>query len=187
MEVGEKIGSGNFRDCFAVEGEPGLCVKRLKQDLGFFQRLQVAFLRPGMNTEELAIYTSLPAGLKPYFNPVLSATREYLVTARPLDYDGSHSRPVCDYGKVANDGFWEEVERIVHLLDEHRIWFFDTFLIGTNILVQRESEARWKPVIVDYKHLGWKAFPLQLNLLLRSEKRKKFFRCYCRFEARFRG
>ncbi len=186
FELAEKIGEGNFRECFAVKGQPELCLKRLKPDLGFLQRLQVIFLRRQMNQEELMTYRNLPEELKPYFNPILDATKEYLLTARPIDHDGSHSKPVRDYGTISNEFFWREVEDIVSLLDKNKIWFFDTFQVGTNIFVRRSSEEVWKPIIVDYKHLGWKAFPMQFNLLLDSEKRKKFYRSYRRFEQMFR-
>lgn len=186
-KLAEKIGEGNFRECFAVQDHPGLCYKRLRPDLGFLQRLQVLFLRRRMNHEELQIYHALPSELKPYFNPIVDASKSFLVTARPMDFDGSHSRSVRDYGTISNRHFWEQVERVVDLLDGHKIWFFDTFQVGTNIFVQRMSENEWKPIIVDYKHLGWKAFPMQLNLVFDSEKRKKFYRSYRRFEARFRS
>ncbi len=187
LKFAEKIGEGNFRECFAIEGEPDLCIKRLKPGLGFRQKLQVTFLRRRMNQEELKTYRNLPVELKEYFNPIIDASQDYLVTGRPMDFDGTYSRPVCAYGKVSNEIFWKEVEQVVFLLDKHKIWFFDTFQIGTNILVQRLSETEWKPVIIDYKHLGWRAFPMQLNLLLNSEKRRKFYRCYRRFEKKFRG
>ncbi len=187
IELGEKIGEGNFRECFAVKGKPEMCIKRLRPDLGFLQRLQVLVLRRRMNQEELETYNGLPGELKPYFNPILEASRDYLLTARPLDFDRSHSLPVRDYGTVANEAFWRDVELVVDLLDKHHIWFFDTFQVGTNIFVQRVSEDIWKPVIVDYKHLGWKSFPMQFNLLFDSEKRKKFYRSYYRFEQRFRS
>ncbi len=187
MELAEKIGEGNFRECFAVKDRPDLCVKRLKSRLGFFQRMQVLLLRRDMNREELRIYQMLPADLKPFFNPIVEARKDHLITNRLIDFDGSHSKPVCEYGQVAHEGFWREVEQIVSLLDAHRIWFFDTFQIGTNIFVQRRSAQDWHPVIVDYKHLGWKAFPMQIHLILDSEKRKKFFRAYRRFELRFRA
>ncbi len=182
----EKIGEGNFRECFAVEGDPGLCIKRIRHDLGFLQRLQVWILRRRMNEEERKIYDNLPEELKQYFNPIVDASVNNLVTERPYDYDGQHSRLVRDYGKISHEGFWLHVEEIVRLLDKHRIWFFDIFHLGANMFVQRLSETEWKPVIVDYKHIGWKSFPLQFNLLFDSEKRKKFYRNYRRFKARFR-
>jgi len=182
----EKISEGSFRECFAVEGDPCLCIKRLRPDLGFFKRLQVWVLRRRINEEEQKIYDNLPKELKSYFNPIVAASRKKLVTVRPLDYDGQYSRPVSDYRAIPHEGFWQQVEEIVQLLDEHRMWFFDIFLLGTNIFVQRLSANEWKPVIVDYKHIGWKSFPMQVNLLFATEKRKKFYRSYRRFEARFR-
>lgn len=187
IQLAEKIGEGNFRECYAVVGEPGLCVKRLKPGLGFLQRLHLNLLRPRMNEEEHDTYSRLPELLKPYFNPVIDARRDYLVTARPLDYDGSHSKPVCDYGRVSNKYFWAEVEKIVELFERHNIWFFDAFQIGANVFVQRLSPEEWKPIIVDYKRLGWKSYPVQVNLLFDSEKRKKFYRKYRRFVQSFRS
>lgn len=185
-KLAEKIGEGNFRECFALQGEPGLCYKRLRHDLGFFQRLQVHFLRRRMNQEEIHSYNALPPVLKPYFNPIVDAGKSFLVTMRPMDFDGSYSLPLNDYGKVGNSHFWEQSELLADLLDSHGIWFLDIFG-STNVIVQRLDEHLWKPIIIDYKHLGWKAFPMQLNLVLRSERRKKFFRNFHRFQSLFRA
>ncbi len=185
-KLGEKIGEGNFRECFALQDDPGLCYKRLRPDLGFFQRFQVLSLRRHMNQEEQRTYNALPSMIKPYFNPVVDAGKSFLVAARPMDFDGSYSLPLNDYGKVGNSSFWEQSERLVKLLDRHSLWFLDIFG-STNIIVQRLSEQQWKPIIIDYKHLGWKAFPMQLNLVLDSEKRRKFYRSYHRFKALFRA
>lgn len=183
----EKIGEGKFRECFAVEGDSGLCLKRLKPNLGFFKRLYLWIMRRRLHEEEQKIYQNLPAELKRYFNPIVDISDENLLTARPLDYDGTHSRPVKDFGQISNAGFWQQIEEIVALLEKHKIWFFDVFQSGTNIFAQRLSETDWKPVIVDYKRIGWKSFPMQFNLLFDSEKRKKFYRSYQRFEDSFRA
>lgn len=186
-ELGAKIGEGHLRECFAVKGEPGLCVKKLKPNLTIFQKLHLNLLRRKMNLDEYNTYNKLPQALKPYFNPVIRAGRDYLVTKRPMDYDGSHSLSVSDYGKVSNKYFWEEVEKIVALFEAHNLWFFDAFQLGTNVFVQRLSEDHWKPVIVDYKRHGWRSYPAQLNLLWNSEKKKKFYRKYERFVNLFKG
>lgn len=185
-KLAEKIGEGNFRECFALQGEPGLCYKRIKPHLGFMQRLQVIFLRRRMNQEEMKTYNALPPVLKPYFNPIVDAGKSFLVSERPIDFDGSYSRPLNDYGKVGNACFWEQTEQLVKLLDRHRMWFLDIFG-STNVIVQRLDEKQWKPIIIDYKHLGWKAFPMQMNLVLGSERRKKFYRNYLRFKSHFRA
>ncbi len=186
LDLGDKIGAGHFRECFSVKGDPGLCVKKLKPNLTFFQRLHLKLLRRNFNQDEFRIYNQLPQTLKPYFNPVIQASGDYLITTRPMDYDGSHSLPVSDYGKISNAHFWNEMKKIVALFEKHNLWFFDAFQLGTNVFVQRLSEDRWVPIIVDFKRHGWRSYPAQLNLLCDSEKKKKFYRKYHRFNILFR-
>ncbi len=187
MQLAEKIGEGNFRECFAVENEPGLCIKRLKPELGFFRRLSIFVLRRGLNREEYDTFNRLPEDLKPYFNPVIKVSEDYIVTARPLDFDGKHSKPVFEYGRISNETFWHEIDEMLKLFEKYNIWFFDAFLKGRNVFVKKRSENEWVPIIVDYKRLGWKAYPVQINLLLDSEKKRKFYRYFKRFESNFRG
>ena len=183
---GEKIGEGHFRECFSVEGETGLCIKMLKPGLSRLQKLHLFILRRDINLEEYRTFSSLPRELKPYFSPVVELGSNYLVTGRPVDYDGNHSAPLSAYGKVSNRHFWKDIDRIVSLFEKHDIWLFDIFRLGENVFVQKLSEDVWKPVIVDYKRQGWKSYPAQLNLLLSSERKKKFFRRFRRFQESFR-
>ncbi len=186
FELDKKIGVGNFRECFSVKGDPGLCVKKLKPDLTFSQRLHLKLIRRDFNQDEYKTFKQLPKALKPYFNPVIQVSGDHLVAARPMDYNGSHSLPVSDYGKISNDRFWDEVEKVVALFEEHNLWFFDAFQLGTNVFVQRLSSDHWRPIIVDFKRHGWRSYPAQLNLLCDSEKKKKFYRKYQRFVTLFR-
>ncbi|MDR4987245.1 MAG: hypothetical protein RG741_00220 [Bacteroidales bacterium] len=186
FKLAEKLGEGNFRECFAVEGEPGLCVKRLKPRLGFWRRLNLQVLRPGMNKEEYDIYHRLPDEMKPYFNPVIEVGDDYLVTGRPLDYDGSHSKPVVAYGKIAHRGFWQEIDKILLLFEKYNLWFYDT-MKGRNLFVRKLSEDEWVPVIVDYKRLGWRSYPIQINLMFDSEKKRKCYRYLERFKKRYKA
>lgn len=182
-----KIGEGHFRECYTIKDEPALCIKMLKKNITFLQRLHLNLLRRKMNEDEYNTYNQLPASLKPYFNPIVSVTQNFVVTSRPMDYDGSHSRSVADYGKVSNTHFWKEVEKVVRLFEKHNLWFLDAFQLGSNVFVQRLSEDHWQPIIIDYKRHGWKSYPLQLNLLWDSQKKKKFFRKYHRFVESFKG
>ena len=185
LELAEKIGEGHFRECYAVKNEPELCMKIFKPELTFLQRLHLGLLHRNMNLDEYHTFRKLPEALKPYFNPVIRASRHHLVTRRPVDYDGSYSLPVSDYGKISNKYFWEEVEKVVALFETYNLWFFDAFQVGTNVFVQRLSEDQWKPVIIDYKRHGWRSYPAQLHLLCDSEKKKKFYRKYDRFTGLF--
>ncbi len=185
--LAEKIGEGHLRECFAIKGKPGLCVKRLKPGLSLLQRLHLRLLRRGMHRLEYKTYRRLPPKMKPYFNPVISVAPDHLVAARPLDFDGSHSRPVSHHRQIANKAFWKEVDNLISLFEKYNIWFFDAFQLGENVFVQKLSPTHWRPVIVDYKRQGWRSYPAQLNLLLDSEKKKKFYRKYRRFVNRYKG
>jgi hypothetical protein len=60
---------------------------------------------------------------------------------------------------------------MINIMASNKLWFFDIFHFGNNILVQRISENKFKPIIIDYKRLGWLSYPLQINLILnRKEK-----------------
>ncbi len=187
LKPGKKIGEGHFRECFEVEGDPGLCIKKLRPDLGVLQKLHLFLLNRDVNKEEFLTYSSLPVELRPYFSPVVDLKEDHLVAGRPVDFDGNPSRSLSEYGKVRNEYFWKDIDIIVSLFRKYDIWFFDAFRLGENVFVQKLTDKEWKPVIVDYKRLGWKSYPVQLNLLFNSERKKKFFRRLNRFEESFRA
>lgn len=183
--IGEKLGSGYFRNCYAFENSESICMKTFKPKLGISRRLQVFLFRKNMNLEEYKSYISLPEELKPYFNPVLEAERNYLLMKKPTNHDGSYSRSVRSYQAVIkNEKFWKEVEQLFFLLNKHEQWFFDAFN-GNNMFIQERSESEWVPIIVDYKQEGWIAYPGQINLLLKSERKKKLKRLYGRFTQKY--
>lgn len=139
-----------------------------------------------MNLEEFNSNVSLPEELKPFFNPVLEAKRNYLLMNMPKNHDGSYSRSVKSYKAIiANEKFWKEVEQLFFLLDKHEKWFFDVFN-GNNMFIQELSESEWVPLIVDYKQEGWIAYPGQINLILKSERQKKIKRLYDRFTKKYK-
>lgn len=71
-------------------------------------------------------------------------------------------------------------------MDCEELYFFDVFHYGNNVIVKKLSETESFPMIVDFKRVGWKSYPLQPQLAFLSERRKKFFRRLGRFEKTFR-
>lgn len=185
LHTDEKIGSGNLRDCFKVTGHEDLCLK-VQKKLGFFKGLQASLLHRNKNIQEYQIYLNLPAEIKKYFNPIYEAHKHFLLTGIPRNHDGSRCIPVKQHQLIGNDSFWKDVEQLYAYLDKNRLWFFDV-LNGNNMFVMKKSEHVWSPVIVDFKRMGWEAFPWQFNLVLRSEKKKKLKRRYEKFIRKYKG
>lgn len=186
VHLDRQLGHGTLRACYTIRHHPDVCVKIVRPDLGPLRRLQALLIRQRTNLVEARIYRELPAEIRPYFNPVLEAERRYVVTRMPRNPDGSPCRSVHTLGRIANDGFWEHVERIYRALAYHRIWLFDV-LNGHNVLVVERDAADWRPIVVDYKRQGWKAFPWQVDLLLESERKRKLDRRFHTFVGRYRG
>ncbi len=186
MELSEKIGEGHHRECFAVDGE-NLIVKKLKR-----KKQRSCFLKKllpvrNVNAEEFQLYKSLPGSLKEYLPSYMEMKDDILIMERITDYDGNFSKTVLEYGRIENDNFWEETERIARILTEEKVWMFDIFHHGNNIVVKKISEDTFIPVLIDFKRVGWRAYPLQLNLLFEKEKRKKFRRRFGSFLKRYRA
>ena len=180
------IGHGTLRACYTIREHPGVCVKIVRPDLGPLRRLQALAIRRRTNLVEARTYRRLPPEIKPYFNPVLEAEPQFVVTRMPLNPDGTPARSVHAHGRITSDGFWKHVKQIHRSLAHHRLWLFDV-LNGRNMLVMERTPGDWRPLIVDYKRIGWKAFPWQVNLLLESERRRKLDRRYRTFLRRYRG
>ncbi|MDQ1343611.1 MAG: hypothetical protein QG650_330 [Patescibacteria group bacterium] len=129
---------------------------------------------------------SFPDELRGFVPDSVRLEKECLIMARAIDFDGTPSKTLFETGPIGDSGFWEAVDFITEVLDRERLYFFDIFYKGNNVLVKRLSETESVPLIVDFKRLGWQAYPLQPNLILESEKRRKFFRRLRRFEEAFR-
>lgn len=139
-----------------------------------------------INQEELDIYKIIPKQLKPFFPGITHKNGTMLIAERPMDFDNSFSKPLLEYEKISNTNFWNDVDSIAGQLVKHKLWLFDVFHLGNNIIVKRISKNEYKPVIVDFKRFGYSCYPLQLNLLLDSEKEKKLYRRLERFKRDFR-
>ncbi len=185
LHTGEKIGSGNLRDCYKVTGHEYLCLKVPKK-LGFLKGLQASLLHRNKNIEEHHTYLNLPEDIKKFFNPIFEADKFYLLTGIPVNHDGSRCKSVKQHQSVGSDCFWKDVEQLYVFLDKNSLWFFDVFN-GNNMFVRKESELVWSPVIVDFKRMGWGSFPWQFNLVFRSEKKKKLKRRYHKFIKKYKS
>ncbi len=185
MQFYEKIGEGRHRDCFAVAGED-LIAKKLKPGVKNSGILTGRLFRRDVNREEYELYRRFPSGLGKYLPSYVELKEDILLMERIVDFDGSYSKTVLEHGKVANENFWKDVDSIVEILTRERLWLFDIFHYGNNIVVKKTTPEIFRPVIIDFKRVGWQAYPAQLNLIFESERRKKFYRRLSKFIEKFK-
>lgn len=183
MQLWKEIGMWNHRICYEIV-DSDLCAKKIKP-LTFHIRSLIAHIFRDINQEELKIFNSLPDDLKTYFPDYYEKKNDMLISQRPKDFDGSFSKTLIEYGPIENVYFWESIDIIISLMTKHKLRFFDAFHQGNNIVVQKISEDKYKPIIIDCKRVWWAAYPLQVNLLFNSEKQKKFNRRIVQFKQSF--
>jgi len=182
---GQKIGTGYFRDCYSIENHEDICIKVIKPDLDKFRSFQLKFFRRNIHQEEFETWQLLPNEIKNYFNPVFFADKSFSICPRPLNNDGSYAQSLRHYKGIADNKFWEEIRFVYRFIDQNQLWFLDIFN-GRNIFIVNKGKEGFSPLFVDYKQLGWKAFPLQLDLLFHFRKKEKLNRQYERLIRNYR-
>ena len=88
-------------------------------------------------------------------------------------------------GKVKNDYFWSCVDDICNIFDQRKLWYQDVFFKGNNVLVKKVTIDKYVPIIIDFKNIGKNFDPIQFNLLLNSEQKRKFYRRFNKFKTAF--
>jgi len=186
MEIRELIWiwTWRYRECYAVEWSD-LCIKKVKP-LSANIRSIIANLLRDINQEEIDVFNSIPPELKDFFPTKFYKDWAIIISERPRDFDGNFSRTLNEYSGISNSDFWTSVDMISETLLSNKLYFFDIFHNWNNIVVQKVSKYSHKPIIIDCKRHGWSSYPLQINLLLDSEKEKKFKRRLERFKLKYK-
>ena len=192
ITVGEKIGEGNYRICYAVTGTD-LCIKKKKKYIAkktFGHKLHYRskiynFFRFGgdLNRIEYKAIMSLPEELQPYMPSHVQLLKEDLIMQRAKNADGSYSKMMQKGGKVRNKVFWEHIDKIVMIFSEKNIFPSDIFRNGNNIVIKKISENEWIPVIIDFKRMNQN---LDLFQYFEFGNKKKFYRRLNRFIKKFK-
>ena len=147
--------------------------------------LKLKFGISDINKFEYKQIENLPKSLKKYIPSNVKLTEEGLIMDRPKDFTGEYSKNIIEFGKVRNEYFWKCVEEICALFKENNLWYYDVFYKGNNILVKKVTTDKFVPIIVDIKAIGRKLNPLQINLILRSEQKRKFYRRFNKFKVKY--
>lgn len=172
ISLDKKIGSGGFRDCYEVLGHPTLCAKVLRSkretrikfpffpiriNLPMFLTSLERFGRVDLNQLELEALSKLPEEIATYSltDARLGRTsdkRSALITERPINYDGTYSETMENYGMISNPNFWKHMDRLVKIMKETDSQIVD--MNPKNIVVKKVSVAEMIPIFIDIKRLS---------------------------------
>ena len=135
--LGNLIGEGRYRRCFAVNEHPDLCAKTIKPTIEkqYFGRLKVTYptryyllLQFGiadLNKLEWENVASLPQEMRMYAPPIVDLANNgdetgetMFVSSRAFDYDGTPSKTLLEHGPTSNAEFWKPKDADFVLFDE---------------------------------------------------------------------
>lgn len=100
-----------------------------------------------------------------------------------LNADGSLPKSLNQYGVVESSGFWMRMDNIEDFFLSRGIPNFN--INGDNILVKELGDGNYIPVLIDYKRMGTRAYPLQLHLFLKSESAKRVKRKFSAIREKY--
>lgn len=186
MNLGEEIGNGNYRVCYAIKNSD--LIVKINRKFVYKKLLGVkipipaflfTFLKFGTfnpNEREYNILQKLPNELSPYLPEYIKLENGNLIQNRPKDYTGNYSATVISLKSVTNDSFWKHVKIIEELFVKHDFYPLDIFRGGGNVIVQKISFDEWKPILIDIKRVGYRPIvdSLDFKLIFKSEQKKKF-------------
>ncbi len=195
METIKLLGEGTYRLCYKAS-DSNFCIKKVKSriqkeyfgikfNLNMEKYLKLKFGISDMNRLEYEQIENLPKSIKQYVPSDVKLSNKHLIMARPKDYTGEYSRNLIEFGKVKNQYFWNCIEEICLVFEKNNLWYHDVFFKGNNLLVQKISKDKFQPVMIDLKDIGNLLSPIQLNLILKSEQKKKFYRRFHRFKSTY--
>jgi len=171
-----KIGEGKFREAYAIRD--GLCAKVLKSTIVKSYPCGIKIKLPGrlyaraeyfvedLNRTEMDNYRWLVENIafedRKYFGKihVVIDSKRYgtvLIAERITNADGSTSRDLLHEQTIETE-FWEGFDRISEIFMRYAIPHFG--LGGGNLVVKKDAESVY-PVLIDYKKIGARFFPLQ--------------------------
>ena len=99
------------------------------------------------------------------------------------NHDGRVSPSLKVHGYVSNPYFWSRMAELEELFTSKDLTFFN--INGGNIVVKELEDGSKIPVFIDYKRTGVRNYPLQLNLLLESERVKRTKNKFSRIREKY--
>lgn len=199
LSLEEKLAEGGHREVYRVGDEAFKVVKPYKQKRYFGIRLQVPSWvyslyksgRMDYNVAEMENYLNIvdriPSGLHDCFVALLRIQnhegKKIIVSELVRDFDGTLSKTLSFYGQVNDPIFWQMIGELEKFFLDKDIPYFD--IRRDNILVRKRANGELVPVLIDYERATIRAYPFQLNLLVRSERARKIKRRFSRLREKY--
>ena len=186
IKIWEKIWEGNYRKCYKVEWLENFCIKIPKKTIELEKSLRKTLVHSIINLNQIEknIYNKIPGSIKKYFIKT-RLIKHCSISEIAKDYNWEESKSIWEFWKIDNPLFWEKVDNIITELIKNEIFLFDSFS-ETNLFVKQISENEIEPLITDFKREWWLPYYLlQMNLISKKEKEKKFLRVIKRFKDQF--
>jgi hypothetical protein len=189
-----KIGEGKYRDVYQVRGK---ALKILKPHVHKFNLefptsvyTKLKFGIADFNQYEYHTYRKfikeIPNKLKDRFAQIYWAGpyngKSVSLSELVINSNGEVSESLSESGPVYDKNFWDAFNQVESLLLEKRIFLMD--IHAKNIMV-KESEGKLAPVLIDYKRVGARTYPLQIWLLSQSRLAEKLKRKFQRLREEY--
>ena len=101
-----------------------------------------------------------------------------------VNADGRVSKTLRDYGPVSDPVFWERLQKLEELFLSKNIPYFD--IRAKNILVKELEDGHMIPVLIAYKRVGIRTYPLQLNLLTKAGMSMRIIKKFLRLRELYK-
>lgn len=201
ISLESKIGEGKFREVYQYENRAIKILKPyIRKDYGLFHinipihlytkfKFGIADFNEFEYNNYRKIIDQVPSDIKDSFAEVFEVRQHQgdslSINELVVNVDGSVSKALKQYGMVRNSGFWERLGKLEEFFLNKGISYLD--IKPGNILVKELEDENIIPVIVDYKGVGTRTYPIQFNLLIKSQISKKIKRRFSRIRNNYQS
>jgi len=176
-----KIWEWSYRDVFIHDEDESLCIKKLKKNrekeifwvkVKFKQDVYtlLKFWIKDLNKYDFGILKRVKEIIPENIPSHFEMTDEWLVESIIKNFDWKISENIKTFKWDLPNTFFEELKVILDNLIENNMEPMD---ILSNTIVQEYEEWKYKPILFDFKRIGWRTYLLQPWLLFSKNQREK--------------
>ena len=181
----KKIWEWSFREIFLYKKDPLLCIKKLKEKkiksyfwvkIWFNQKIYslLKYWKRNFNNYDYEVLKKVEKIIPNNIPKNNKITDKWLVQSIITNYDWEISQNILDYKWELSKDFFEKLEILIDYLIKNWIEPMDIF---HNTIVQEYEKWKQKPILFDFKRIGWRTYIFQPWLMFSKElRRQKIYR-----------